>query len=142
MSTNSKLSNVAAAACMGDSSNQGLLPLLAGAVMKFYSGTQPDNPDTAYNQHADEVLLGSITFPSPAGSVSNGALTLGTVPAGSVTVTGTVAWFRIFESDGTTALWDGTVGTSSCDYNVTSGGLSWLAGGTLSLTGTLTIPAH
>jgi hypothetical protein len=143
MATNSKLSNVAAAACAGDGTNKGLLPLLANGKLRIYSGTQPTNPDTAYNEHADEVLLAEITLPSPAGTESNGVITLGTVASVSVTTGGTAAWFRILESDGTTALWDGSVGTATADL-VFSGGVVFLLGGTISgLTGgTLTIPAH
>jgi hypothetical protein len=142
MSANPKLSNAAAAACAGDGANEGLLPLLAAATLKIYSGTQPDNPDTAYNQHSDETLLATITLPSPAGAQSNGVITLGTVANVTVATSGTAAWFRIATAGGA-ALWDGSVGTSAADL-VFSGGVAFLAGGTISglSGGTLTIPAH
>ena len=42
MSTNSKLSNAAAAACAGDGTNKGLLPLLAAGVMTLYVRRRTD----------------------------------------------------------------------------------------------------
>jgi hypothetical protein len=45
--------------------------------------------------------------------------------------TGTAAFFRLLKSDGTTVLFDGTVGTSGCDLNLTD--ITLTAGETMSV---------
>jgi hypothetical protein len=45
--------------------------------------------------------------------------------------TGTAAWFRLVKSDGTTILFDGTVGLSGCDLNLTD--ITLTAGETMSV---------
>jgi hypothetical protein len=128
---------------MGDGTNKGLLPLLASAVITFYDGSQPASPDAAVGSVNN---YGSCTFPSPAGTVSNGTLTLGTVPNGTVAYgTGVTAptWFRI-ATPGGAPLWDGSCGNSS-SYDCNVGPASnWILN--VPLTGlsgtTLAIPAH
>jgi hypothetical protein len=53
--------------------------------------------------------------------------------------TGTAAFFRIFQSDGTTAVIDGDVGTTGSDLNLNT--TSIVAGGPIQITSmTLTAP--
>jgi hypothetical protein len=63
----------------------------------------------------------------------------------NTTITGTgtqtCAWFRIFKSDGTTIVYDGSVGTSSADAIV--GTTSFANGETLAVSSlTLTVDAN
>lgn len=142
MATNFKLSNVAASACAGDGSHLGLLPLLAGGKVHLYNGTQPTDPDTAIGSVNDFCSVTPLTLGSPAGTVSNGVITFGTVTSGDCSYTGTPTWFRIYAANGTTVIADGTVGTSGCDLNF-SGGVSFLLGGVIAISSwTITIPAH
>jgi hypothetical protein len=142
MATNFKLSNAAASACAGNGVNLGLLPLLAGAKIHLYDGTQPTHPDiaigTSYNDFCSAV---PVTLASPAGTVSNGVITMGTVTSGTCTYTGTPTWFRIYASDGSTVLADGTVGEAGCDLNFNT--TDFISGGTIAVSSwTITVPAH
>jgi hypothetical protein len=142
MASNFKLSNVAAAACAGDGASVGLLPLLATGKIHLYDGSQATNPDTALGAQNDYCSSTVITLPSPAGTESNGVITVGTVVSGTCSFTGTPTWFRVYESNGTSSLCDGTVGVSGCDMNF-AGGVSFISGGTIAISaGSFSIPAH
>ena len=93
--------------------------LANNGFIRFYDGTQPataDDPITTQNQLC-ELLFGSPAF---------GAASGGTIMANPITAdpdadnTGTATWFRVYESDGTTVLWDGSIGTANCDININS----------------------
>ena len=58
-----------------------------------------------------ELRFGATAFgASLAGVATANAITADS----SANATGTATWFRVFKSDGTTALWDGSVGTAGC----------------------------
>lgn len=87
------------------------------ALLKLYDGSQPASPDTAVST---QNMLCSLTCNATAfGSEGSGVLTAGAISSGTGAAaagTGTNStWFRLFKSDGTTAVLDGTVGTSSAD---------------------------
>lgn len=92
-----------------------------GGKLRVYTGTQPATVDTALSGN---TLLGELVCATPFSSgTSGGVVTAGTVTQdSSADNTGTAAFFRLFKSDGTTAVMDGTVGTSSADMilNTTS----------------------
>lgn len=77
--------------------------------IRIYTGTKPATPETA----ASGTLLAECTF----GATAFGAAASGVITANAITddasadATGTAGWFRCLKSDGTTALWDGDVGT-------------------------------
>jgi hypothetical protein len=100
------------------SQNQGLITF-AGVGCKFnlYNGTQPPNANTAVTS---QVLLASLTIPGVFGSDVNGTLTLGAVTSATASNSGNATWFRIFKSDGTTVVLDGSVGISGADLNLNS----------------------
>lgn len=86
--------------------------------LRIYSGTQPANADAAITG----TLLAELTMNASA----FGAPTAGLMSAAAITqdsaadATGTATHFRLFKSDGTTPIMDGTVGTSGCDLNLNS----------------------
>ena len=91
----------------------------ASALLKIYSGSKPNSPDTAVTS---QVLLATLTCnatfaPTPSG----GALTLNSIANGTGTAgagSGTAAtWYRLTKSDGTAHI-DGTVGVSGADLNL------------------------
>jgi hypothetical protein len=93
--------------------------------LRVYSGAQPTDANTAI---AAQVLLGEFTMNATAfaASVASGSAptrsAVATANAISNVValaTNTAAWFRLVKSDGTTVLFDGTVGISGCDLNLT-----------------------
>lgn len=86
------------------------------ALLRIYSGTRPSTGGTA------TTLLAELTCDTPfAAAAVNGVLTLGAITQdSSANATGTATWFRIVQSDGTTHVLDGDVGTSGSDLNLTT----------------------
>lgn len=91
--------------------------LLNSGKLRIYDGTQPATPDTAITS---QVLLAELTFNATAvGSASAGAVAFNAITQdSSADNTGNATWFRAVKSDGTTAVFDGSVGTSGCDLNI------------------------
>lgn len=87
------------------------------ATIGIYSGTIPADTTTAITS---QVLLGTLTFSDPCGSIASGALTMAPVSSDlAADATGTAAWARIKDSAGVVIM----------DLNVTSTG----GGGALTL---------
>lgn len=121
---------------------------LNSGFIDIYDGTQPTDANTAVGA---QVKLARLTFSATAFPAST---TSGTAPsrvasaaANAITsdtnadATGTATWFRALKSDGTTAILDGTVGTSGADLNLST--TSIIAGGTVTVTGfTISLPEH
>jgi hypothetical protein len=86
------------------------------ALLRIYDGSRPATGGTA------TTLLAELTCGTPfAAAAVNGVLTLGAITQdSSANATGTATWFRIVQSDGTTHVMDGDVGTSGSDLNLTT----------------------
>ena len=96
-----------------DAQQNGLITYAGtGALIKLYTGTQPANANTALSGN---TLLVTLTIAGAFGTDSNGTLTFSTVTNGTAVASGTATFFRIYKSDGTTVVMDGSVGTSSAD---------------------------
>jgi hypothetical protein len=96
-------------------------------VLNIYSGTQPADGDAALSGN---TLLASLTMNATAFSVSSGtASTDQTLTANAINsdtsadATGTATFFRLFKSDGTTKITDGSAGTSGTDLVLNSASL-------------------
>ena len=116
MADTTKVSNAAATA-----EADALAGLLDNGYLRIYDSTggtgQPATVDTAIGS---QVLLAELRFanPSDAGA-ANGVVTFSAMTAdSSANATGTATWFRAFSSNGTTAVWDGSVGTSGATLNL------------------------
>lgn len=98
--------------------------------LRIYSGTKPANVAAAITG----TLLAELRFNATAfGASSSGVATANAITAdSSADNTGTATHFRAFQSDGTTAVMDGTVGTSGCDCNLNT--TSIVAGAAVSVT--------
>jgi hypothetical protein len=103
----------------------GAAPQANAGKLRVYAGTQPTDANTALS---GQTLLGEFTMAATAfpasvasGTAPNRLATLTANAIADITAvgTGTATWFRLLKSDGTTALMDGTVGTSGCDLNLT-----------------------
>lgn len=107
----------------------------ASAKLRIYNGTQPATGGTATTLLAE--LTCNATF---APAASGGVLTLNAITQdSSADATGTATWFRLVQTDGTTHVFDGTVGTSGADLNLNS--TSIVAAGTVSISSfTITAP--
>lgn len=85
---------------------------LNGGFIRIYDGAQPASPDTAVGA---QVLLSELTLANPAfGAAAAGVITANAITAdASANASGNAAWFRAVESDGVTAVIDGSVGTAA-----------------------------
>lgn len=94
-----------------------LSDLADNGYLRIYDGTQPATADTAITT---QVLLAELRFNATAApAASNGVLTFNAITQdSSANNTGTASWFRALKSDGSTALFDGSVGTSGSDINI------------------------
>lgn len=102
----------------------------ASGKLRIYSGTRPANVAASITGTLLAELTLNATF---APGASSALLTLNSITAdSSADATGTASHFRIWKSDGTTAVIDGDVGTSGSDLNLNS--VSLTAGGTVSVT--------
>lgn len=96
-----------------DAQQNGLITYAgSGCLINIYQGTQPANANTAIST---QTLLVSLPIAGSFGTDSSGTITIGAVTSAQATATGTAQFFRIFKSDGTTVVMDGSVGTSDAD---------------------------
>jgi hypothetical protein len=96
--------------------NEGLITYAgSGAIINLYQGTAPANANTGITT---QTLLVSCVLAGAFGTDTNGTLTLGTVNDGTAVASGTASFFRIFKSDGTTVVMDGSVGETGADLNL------------------------
>ncbi len=96
-----------------------LARLLDGGYLRIYSGTQPATADTAL---AGNTLLAELTFAATSAPAAvAGVLTFNAIGSdSSADATGTATFFRCFKADGTTAVMDGNVLTSTANLNLNS----------------------
>jgi len=95
--------------------------LCNGGTIQIRSGAQPANANAA----ATGTLLVTLTWAATAfGAAAAGVATAAAIGAANAVASGTAAWFRALKSDGTTAVFDGSVGTSGCDLNLSSTSLT------------------
>lgn len=141
MANDFRLSNAAADAAAGDGSSVGLGGFIgSGAIAKFYVGGQNTTPESA---PAGTLLSTSGNAVTGAFSSASGDGEIDTSSVGDDTAvaSGTAGSFWLTKSNGTTAVADGTVGTSGCDCNFDNN--VFVEGGTISITSiAITIPPH
>jgi hypothetical protein len=96
----------------------------ASGKLRIYSGTQPADADAGIGAGTllAELTMGATAFGSATSTAStNSVLTANAITQdSSADATGTAAWFRLWQSNGTTPILDGTVGTSGCDLTINS----------------------
>lgn len=119
-----------------------LAALLNDGYLRIYDGTQPANANTAITS---QTLLAELRFPNPAfGTAVAGVITANAITSDAdANATGTASWYRCLESDGTTVVGDGSVGTtgSNCDMEINSTSIS--IHGTVSVSNfSITVPEH
>jgi hypothetical protein len=123
---NPKLANLAA-----NAEADAVCGLANNGFLRIYDGTQAVSADTAVGA---QVLLAELTF----GATAFGAAVSGVATANAITqdssanATGTATWFRVLRSDGTTVLFDGSVGISGANLNLNSVAIT--AGAAVSVT--------
>ena len=102
MALNPTLANVAA-----NAQADAACALANTGWLRIYDGAQPANADTAVTS---QNVLAELRFSATAfGAAVAGVAAANAIAADpSANATGTAAWFRVFKSDGATALWDGS----------------------------------
>ena len=87
--------------------------------LRYYSGTRPTDADTAL---AGNTLLAELTMNATSfAAASGGVLTANAITSdSSADATNTATFARLFESDGTTAIMDLSLGTSGTEVIVNS----------------------
>jgi hypothetical protein len=112
--------------------------LLNNGWIDIRDGSQPATADTAVTT---QVLLASLRINATAcGAASLGVATFNAITSdASADATGTASWARLYESDHTTAVYDGSVCTSGCDLNFAT--VSFVSGAVISISSmTFTAP--
>lgn len=91
--------------------------VLNSGFLDIYDGTQPASADTAITS---QVKLAHLTLSATAfAAASSASKTANTITAdSSADATGTATWYRLYQSNGTTAVMDGSVGTSGANLNL------------------------
>ncbi len=94
------------------------------------SGTQAANADTSIGA---SIVLAVLPFSASAfAAAAAGVAAANAITADvSADASGDATWFRAYKSNHTSAVFDGTVGTSGADLNVT-GTVSFVAGAAVS----------
>jgi len=97
--------------------------------LRIFSGTVPANIDAALGA---AVLLATLPMSATAfGAASSGVATANAITSATAAASGTASFFRVLESDGTTGVYQGTVGTTGAELNLST--VSILSGGTVSV---------
>lgn len=111
--------------------------VLNSGFLEIYDGAQPSTPDvavTSQNKLA-KLPLGATAF----GASSSGTKTANAITNGSGLVASTATWFRAFKSDDSTAVIDGSAGTSGTDLVLNDAAIT--VGGTVQVTSwTISMP--
>lgn len=117
-----------------------LISPAASGLVRVYSGTRPADADTALsgNTLLAELTLGATAFPSASG----GVLTANSITGDtSADATGTASFVRVFQSNGTTAMYDMSVSATGGGGEVQFATLSFVLGVAVGLTSlTITNP--
>ena len=132
MATNLKVAIAAANTALN-----ALAALANNGYIDVYATAQPSTPETAPGGTALATLqFGSTAFAAPSG----GVLTANAIAAVTIANSGTALWFRVTQSDHSTPLWDGDVGTSAADMIIAATAL--VAGAQMAVSSlTFTLPA-
>lgn len=108
MAKNTQLSNDAA-----NAEADAIARLLDNGYLRIYDGAQPATANTAVST---QNMLAELRFAATsAPAAAAGVLTFSTIAAVVAALTGTAAWFRALKSDGTSAVFDGTIGATSAN---------------------------
>lgn len=128
MAKNTQLSNAVV-----NAQADALARLLDNGYLRIYSGAQPATADTAVST---QTLLAELRYnATSAPAASAGVLTFNAITSDAAAdATGTAAWFRAFKADGTSAVFDGTVGATGSTSNLELATASIVQNATIAVT--------
>lgn len=103
-------------------------------LIRIYQGAKPATANTALG---GALLLGELTFGNPAfGAAVNGLLTANAITKdSSADNSGTAQFYRLFQSDGTTPMGDGTCGLTGSGSDLEMPNTAITASGEITCTG-------
>jgi hypothetical protein len=113
-----KISTESADAMLG-----ALSTLLNSGKIRIYSGTEPATANTALsgNTLLAELTFGATAFGAPTASGADRIITANAITQDSgADATGTATFFRATNAGGTVTYYQGTVGTSGQQLNLTA----------------------
>lgn len=118
MALNLKLSNAAANAAA-----DAVAALANNGYLRIYDGVQPASADTAITT---QNLLAELRFSATAfaAAVAGVATANAITPDSAADATGVATWFRVFKSDGTSVVWDASVGAATSNLVLNSVAIS------------------
>jgi hypothetical protein len=133
MGTFASASRTAGANAARDAAINAVAATANNGSVRIYSGTAPADADAALG---GATLLAQLTLGATAfGAAVNGVATANAIAADtSADATGTPTFFRLFQSNGTTVVFQGTAGATGQELNLS--GLSAgqiVAGGSVSV---------
>ena len=105
-----------------------VMALCNSGFIDIMSGVQPAVNGAATTVLASPTIAATAMSGSPASGVATFAA-IGSVAAGA---TGTATWFRVYKSDHTTPVFDGSVGTATSNLVLNSVAIS--SGATVAVT--------
>jgi hypothetical protein len=125
MAHNAHLANIGANAAA-----DAACALCNGGFLDIYDGAQPATADTALS---GQTLLASLALNATAFAASvAGVATANAISSAVAGATSTATWFRVYKSNHTSVVFDGSVGTSGADLNLLS--TSIVSGQTVTVT--------
>ena len=106
------------------------IDVLNGGFVDLYSGTQPATPPGHGPERQYAPWSRSTLSATAFGAASSATKTANAITSGTAGNTGTATFFRAYKSDHTTAVIDGSVGTSGADMTIAT--TSIVSGATVS----------
>ncbi|MFZ4761266.1 MAG: hypothetical protein ACOYK8_00420 [Alphaproteobacteria bacterium] len=89
----------------------------ASGILKIFTGAAPANVAAADSGTLLVSLTCNATF---APAAAGGILTLNSISSANAVASGSAGYFRLYQSNGTTCVSQGSVGTSGADLNIIS----------------------
>jgi hypothetical protein len=115
---------------------------LNSGLLRIYSGTEPATADTALsgNTLLAQLTFGATAFAAATASGADRIITANAITQdSSADADGTATFFRATNTAGTTTIYQGTVGTSGQQLNLTATNI--VAGGVVSVSSlSITLP--
>lgn len=108
-----------------------VLARAANGSLVIYGGTPPADANAALSSNPVLASLTLSASPFPAASSGASTATSGITADSSADATGTATFFRVLETGGTVVVFQGTVGTSGAELNLSS--TSIVTGGNVSV---------
>ena len=103
-----------------------------GGILRLYAGTQEDDANTP----TSDTVLSEHAIPNPAcSSVVNGVATFNSIGTDTdANASGDATWFRVFKADGTSIVFDGSVGLTGSGADLEMADVSIVQHGTVYIT--------